>query len=125
MTKFAALYEFWGSFGVPQYEENSVPTGDDAPEFPYITYQVATGSVGGEIALTASLWYRSESWIDANAKSEEVSKFIGIGGKMIKIDGGILWLRRGVPFSQSMSDESDPMIKRKYLNLVAEFITQD
>ena len=36
MTKAAAIYQFWNSFGLTAYEENSVPT--DAT-FPYITYQ--------------------------------------------------------------------------------------
>lgn len=123
MTKAAAIYQFWGSFGLPQYEENSVPTGEDAPEFPYITYQMVTDSFGYETALTASIWYRSESWVEANAKSDAVSTYIGRGGKIIPCDGGAIWIKRGTPFSQSMSDEIDTMIKRKYLNITAEFIT--
>lgn len=123
MTKAAALYQFWGGFGIPQYEENSVPTGEDAPDFPYITYQVVTDSFDTEVSLAASIWYRSESWVESNAKSEEVGAYIGRGGKLISCDGGAIWLKRGVPFSQSMSDDSDSMIKRKSLNITAEYIT--
>ena len=39
MTKAAAIYQFWNSFGLTAYEENTVP--DDAA-FPYITYQLVT-----------------------------------------------------------------------------------
>ena len=120
MTKAAAIYQFWNSFGLTAYEENSVP--DDAA-FPYITYQLATDSLDHEVACTASIWYRSESWTAINAKTEEISQKISRGGKIISCDGGAIWLKRGQPFAQSMCDESDDLIKRKYLNIMAEFMT--
>ena len=122
MTKAAAIYQFWNSFGLTAYEENTVPT--DAA-FPYITYQLVTDSFDREIPLTASLWYRSESWTDINAKTEEISKKISRGGKIISCDDGAIWLKRGQPFSQNMGDESDDLIKRKYLNITAEFMAAD
>ena len=122
MTKAAAIYQFWNSFGLTAYEENSVP--DDAA-FPYITYQLVTDSFDREIPLSASLWYRSESWTSINAKTEEISQKISRGGKIISCDGGAIWMKRGQPFAQSMGDESDDLIKRKYLNITAEFMTAD
>ena len=122
MTKASALYSFWSGFGLTAYEENTVPT--DAT-FPYITYQVVTDSFGAEVALTASVWYRDTSWVESNAKAEEISRTISRGGKTITVDGGVLWLKRGTPFSQSMGDETDDLIKRKYLNITAEFLTAD
>ena len=122
MTKAAAIYQFWNSFGLTAYEENSVP---DEAQFPYITYQLVTDSFDREIPLTASLWYRSESWAGINAKTEEISQKISRGGKIIACDGGAIWLKRGQPFAQSMGDESDDLIKRKYLNITAEFMTAD
>ena len=122
MTKAAAIYQFWSGFGLTAYEENTVPTDAD---FPYITYQLVTDSFDREIPLTASIWYRSESWVDINAKTEEISKTISRGGKIIPCDGGAIWLKRGQPFAQSMGDESDDLIKRKYLNITAEFLTAD
>ena len=122
MTKAAAIYQFWNSFGLTAYEENTVPT--DAT-FPYITYQLVTDSFDREVPVTASLWYRSESWTDINAKTEEISHTISRGGKIIPCDGGAIWLKRGQPFAQSMGDESDDLIKRKYLNITAEFVTAD
>ena len=120
MTKAAAIYQFWSSFGLTAYEENTVPT--DAA-FPYITYQLVTDSFDREVPVTASLWYRSESWTAINAKTEEISQKISRGGKIISCDGGAIWLKRGQPFAQSMGDGSDDLIKRKYINLVAEFMT--
>ena len=122
MTKAAAIYQFWNSFSLTAYEENTVP--DDAV-FPYITYQLVTDSFDREIPLSASLWYRSESWTAINAKTEEISQKIGRGGKIISCDGGAIWLKRGQPFAQNMGDESDGLIKRKYLNITAEFMTAD
>lgn len=120
MTKAAAIYQFWSSFGLTAYEENTVP--EDAA-FPYITYQLVTDSFDREVAATASLWYRGESWTAINAKTEEISAHIGLGGKIIKCDGGRIWIKRGQPFAQNMGDESDDLIKRKYLNLTFEFMT--
>lgn len=120
MTKAAAIYQFWSSFGLTAYEENTVPTG---ATFPYITYQLVTDSFDREVASAASLWYRGESWTAINAKTEEISAHIGLGGKIIKCDGGRIWIKRGQPFAQNMGDESDDLIKRKYINLAAEFMT--
>ena len=128
MTKAAAIYQFWNSFGIKAYEENTVIDADEEenpvePTFPYITYQLVTDSFDREVAATASLWYRSESWTAINAKTEEISAHIGLGGKIIKCDGGRIWIKRGQPFAQNMGDESDDLIKRKYLNLTFEFMT--
>ena len=122
MTKAAAIYQFWSGFGLTAYEENTVP--EDAV-FPYITYQLVTDSFDREVAATASLWYRGESWTAINAKTEEISKKIGASGKKIAVDGGGIWIKRGQPFAQNMGDESDDLIKRKYINISIVFITQD
>ena len=122
MTKARAIYLVANSFNLPTYEENSVPT--DAT-FPYITYQLVMDSFGNEVNLSLSLWYRSTSWVDINAKTEEISKAIGRGGAFVSCDGGKIWIKRGTPFAQNMGDESDDMIKRKYINVTAEFLTAD
>jgi hypothetical protein len=82
-----------------------------------------TDSFGNDVALTGSDWYRSTSWKEVNAKAQEISNVLSRGGVTLACDGGIIWLRRGVPFAQSMGDGSDDLIKRKYINLVAEFMT--
>lgn len=124
MTKAAAIYQFWSGFGLNAYEETIVPTGDDAPEFPYITYSLVTDSFGGEVAMSASLWYRSTSWTEINAKTEEIAERLGLGGLTIPCDGGSVWIKPGTPFAQNMADPSDEMIRRKYINISAEFNTR-
>ena len=128
MTKVAAINEFWNSFGLKAFEENTLLDVDEngiekKPEFPYITYQLVTDSFDREVAATANIWYRTTGWKSINAKTEEISAHIGLGGKIIKCDGGRIWIKRGQPFAQNMGDESDDLIKRKYINVVYEFMT--
>lgn len=135
MTKAAALYNFYSSFNIPAFEENSVPTyeedkGNSSPDdtdlkFPYLTYELITDSFGTEIPISFSIWYRSESWTAANAKEKEISAAIGRGGKILPCDGGAIWLKRGTPFAQRMGDDSGKDVKRIYFNISAEFITAD
>ena len=72
MTKEQALTKFWESFGLTAYDENSVPSGENKPTYPYITYNVVTGSFGSNLALTASLWYKSSSWEAITNKADEI-----------------------------------------------------
>lgn len=125
MTKEAALHYFWSSFGWAAYEATSVPTGDDAPKFPYITYTVATDSIERTVALTADLWYRGTSWAKVNEVTQKISEAISSGGKIISCDGGSIWLNRESPFAQNMSDPNDNLIKRKHINISVEFMTAD
>lgn len=127
MTKAAALYQFFSSFGIPAYEESSVPTNEDggAPSFPYITYEVITGSFGEEVALSFSAWYKSTSWTEANQMEETISKRIGRGGIYLLCDGGVIWIKRGTPWAQRTGDDSHTSIKRIIMNLSVEFWTED
>lgn len=125
MKKAEAIYQFWSSFGLEAYEENSLPTGENKPNLPYISFSVAQGSFGDEIPLSASLWYRSQSRKEIELKTEEISKAIGRGGLFMDIEGGKLWIKRGQPFAQAMGDETDSLIKRQYINITVEFLTED
>ena len=122
MTKEETLYSFWSSFGLTAYEENSTP---NQPKFPYLTYQVSTDSFDNEIPLTASLWDKTTNWAYLNVKTSEINQTIGRGGIFLDCDEGKIWIKRGTPFAQKMGDESDNLIKRKYINITAEFFTAD
>lgn len=122
MDKFQVLQTFWSSFGLPAYDENTIPTGDDRPSLPYITYDVTVGSLGDFVAMSASLWYFGTSWSQITTKLSEIETEIGRGGKLIPIDNGAVWIKKGSPFAQRMSDEND-MIRRIYINIIAEFVT--
>lgn len=119
MTRAAALHEFWDSFGLTAYEENSVP--DDA-FFPYLTYENVV-TPGQETVLTASLWYRSESWVEVNQKAEEIALQIYKMNKPIRYDGGYLWIKGGTMRYTGMGDPSDDLIRRNYITVDAEYLS--
>ena len=122
MTKGQAIQQFWESFGLPAYDEPTVP--DDAL-FPYITYSVHTGSLGDLCIVNASLWYKSYSWKEISEKTEEISKAIAhMNPPSIAIDGGRLYITKGVPFAQRMREETDDSIRRMLLNINYEFLTE-
>lgn len=121
MTKSQTLQTFFSSFGITAYTSTSVP-GDVI--FPYLTYDLITGSWGDEqAAITVNLWFYTESEAIPNAKAEEISKKIGLGGITIPCDDGIIWIKRGSPWCQSLTDETNKTIKRRYINVTAEFLT--
>lgn len=116
MTKNAVIHEFFSGFGLDAYPSSSVPTtGDESPQFPYLTYSANTDSALSRMGVTASLWYRSESWTALNAKVDEISQAIGSGITLDCDEGGII-IRKGSPWAQPLGDDSDNMIKRKILN---------
>lgn len=120
MTKGTVLYRFFNRF-MDAYAASSVP---EDVTFPYLTYELATDNwEGGEIGLTVNLWFYTESEAVPNAKVQEISKAIGYGGITIPCDGGIVWIKRGSPFSQSLSDDTSTGIKRRYMNISAEYLT--
>lgn len=120
MNKYQALHAFWNSFDLPAYDETTVP--DDAV-MPYITYNVATDSLGQVVPLSASLWYKSSSWQAVSDKAEEIAEKIGENGYYIqKLDEGYVWLTKGTPFAQRIQAE-DKDIRQMYINVTAEFLT--
>lgn len=123
MNKQQALYKFWGSFGLPVYEQNNVPYD---VIMPYITYAESIGSIGDNLTLTGSLWYFSEDEerTDIVDKTNEIAEAIGLGGMTVKYDDGMLWVKKGTPFAQAMDDPQDTRIKRMVLNLSAEYLSR-
>ena len=129
MTPEAAIYNFLSGFGIPAYASTSVPDrdGEDAPPdlFPYITYDlIENGWEDGEVVIPVNVWYRTESEREPNAKVREIAYAIGMSGVTLRCDGGMLWLKRGTPWSQSVNvSGEDDMIKRRYLNIDVEYLT--
>lgn len=120
MTKGAALQSFFNGI-MPAYAETSVP--DDA-SFPYLTYQLALNAWdSGETALAINMWFYTTSEAIPNAKAQELSDAIGYGGVTIPCDGGFIWLKRGSPWCQNLQDDTDKNIKRRYINVTAEYMT--
>lgn len=122
MDKFQAIHAFWSSFGLTAYDVNTVPTGENKPELPYITYDAVIGSLGAPVALSGSLWYRGASWGPITTKLLEIEAELGRGGVTLPVDGGAVWFTKGSPFAQRMSDPDDT-IRRILINIDAEFFT--
>lgn len=125
MTKMQALHNFWSSFGLKAYDENSVPA---EMQLPYLTYEVADDSFDHTMYVTASLWYRARGWLDIDAKAEQIAEYISPGGKIVEYDKGAFWIRKAHPWSQRLSwvqqvsDTSYDTIRRIVLNVMIEFI---
>lgn len=128
MTKDKVLYAFFSGFGLPAYVSTSTP--EDA-EFPRLTYDPVfnsfdfSGNNMGQVAVAVNLWYRTESEAIPNAKAQEISDAIGQSGQVLPCDGGYIWVKRGSPFCQNLADDSDPDIKRRYINLTLEYLTMN
>ena len=127
MTPEAAIYQWLSGFGVPAYMSSSVPD-QDCPlwqGFPYIAYDLTIGNWGGvEVNMPVNLFDRTDSEAKLNAKVRQISEALGIGGVTIPCDGGMLWLKKGSPWAQSLSIEGeDEAVKRRYININIEFLT--
>lgn len=129
MNKAQALQTFWESFGIPAFDENTVP---DAVPDKYITYSVATGSLDSVINLTASIWeLNSTSWqfveetaaIIAEVLERRDFSHMGIEAPSLPIDNGRVFLTQGAPFAQRMADPGSELTRRIILNVQAEFLT--
>ena len=120
MTKGAALQSFFDII-MTSYAASAVP--DDAT-LPYLTYELITNAWdGGEVGLAVNMWFRTTSEKEPNAAVDKLSKAIGLGGVFLHCDDGIIWLKRGSPWAQSLTDATDKTIKRRYINVTAEYLT--
>ena len=117
MNKWQAIDNFWNGFGIPAYDETTVP---DNAIMPYITYNAVTDRIDHPTAMTASIWYRTKSWTEISQKADEISEEL-IQVKTIPLDVGFLYLTRGNPFAQRMVDEDDT-VRRIYLIVMAEYL---
>lgn len=126
MTKVEAIHTFFSQF-LTAYEENSVYSMDEPPVMPYLTYSLVTGAFdpnANGTPMNISLWYYDESWDAINSKTEEISRGIGRHGVRLKCDGGYILIRRNdTNFAQNLSESE--YIKRKYITLTIEFLTND
>ena len=121
MTKEQALYQFFNSFGIVGYRNTSVP---DDVKFPFLTYDVPISSFEEDpVSITLNLYYYTDSEATPDAKAEEIRNAIGMGGKLLNCDGGAIWLKWGTPWCQSLVDETNRNIKRRYINITAEYLT--
>ena len=121
MTKEQALHQFFNKFGIVGYRNTSVP---DDVIFPFLTYDAPISSFEEDtVSITLNLYYYTDSEAIPDAKAEEIRQAIGMGGVLLNCDGGAIWLKWGVPWCQSLVDDTNRNIKRRYINITAEYFT--
>ena len=121
MTKEQALHQFFNQFDITGYRNTSVP---DDVIFPFLTYDTPISNFDEDpVSITLNLYFYTESEADPDAKAEQIRQAIGMGGVLLNYDGGSIWLKRGVPWCQSLVDETNSNIKRRYINITAEYFT--
>lgn len=123
MDKWQAQQAFWEGFGLTAYDERTVP---DGATMPYITYEAVGGDLGAQTTISASLWYRSNSWAEISQKADQIAQQIALAEKpAIKIDNGFMKVRLpdGMPFAQRMDEPNDRQVRRIVLTVEIEFLT--
>lgn len=119
MTKGAALQQFFSQF-LTAYTATSVP---EDVVFPYLTYDAVFDAWGGEpVSLTVNLWFYTESEAVPNAKVDEISKALEGGAVLNMGNGEYIVLHRGSPWCQALRDETNNNVKRRYLNVTADYL---
>lgn len=119
MTKGAALQQFFSQF-LTAYTATSVP---EDVIFPYLTYDAVFDAWGGEpVSLTVNLWFYTESEAVPNAKADEISKALKGGAVLDMGNGEYIVLHRGSPWCQALRDETNNNVKRRYLNVTADYL---
>lgn len=121
MSKDKALQAWFTAFGMTAYPSTSVP---DDTVFPWLTYEYITGSFGdSDVPIAVNMWFWTESESIPNQKAEEFRKYI-LEHDLIECDEGLIWVKTGVPWCQSLTDETSPTVKRRYMNVTLEYLTR-
>lgn len=118
MDKWQAQQNYWSSFGLTAYDENTVP--EDAA-YPYITYQAVSGSLDGQMTVSANLWYRGHSWTEISQKVNQMESMIN---QEVAMDGRQYMVVRKPEssFAQRLREDSDPLVRRILLTVYIEFL---
>lgn len=121
MDKSQAIHNFWSGFGIPAWDENTVP---DQPGERYIAYSVSTGSLDDVLNLSAKIWdTNTNSWEYVEKKAGEIAHAIAtMVPPTIQIDNGRLYISEGNPFSQRLPNPGEG-VRGVYVNIQAEFLT--
>lgn len=112
------IHNFWSSFGIPAYDDNSVP--QDAV-LPYITYDISYDSFDNDVVMNASIWDRTTSWDELSRTAKEITDNYRNNGVKLRTDRGIVWIKPGNPLYRRMGND-DQNIKRMILNIICEYI---
>ena len=124
MKKWEALYTFFSSFNIPAFEENSVPTGADKPNYPYIVYEVSQGgcNADNDVALSFSIIDKSDSFVPSYQLLDTMAETIG-DGKIYELDNGYMKILQGTPWGQTQREPNDNTVRRLYSIIMVTYYT--
>lgn len=112
------LYSYFNGFGASAFLENTVPVGTP---FPYITYTLSYQDEYEDNLVQARLWTKSSSMIQVADLTDKIETNIGNGITIKGADGGTIWLKKGSPFAQFITDD-DITLKIVYINIVTNIL---
>lgn len=107
----AALKVFFGGFGIPAYQEGSVP---DDVALPYITYSQQAPEWDQKATLYARVWDRTTSNTRLIQLADRITAAIGQERRIPLDDAGYLVLWPETPLIQMMTDGD---YRSAYINL--------
>ena len=113
-----ALYEFWNTFGVDAYPEDTIP---DEAKPPYLTYEITIPEWYGMATYNVKIWTKSTSFKQVVFLADSISKAIGDGKRIPVKNGGNIWLFKDENFFQIMPSE-DINQKNAYLSMIIHVI---
>lgn len=114
MTNVAqTLQKFFSSFGIPAYEEHTVP---DNAALPYITYEVRVPDWRDQTSISASVWYAGTTFKPLYAKVDEIGEKLDEGLTVPVQGGGSLYLYKDTIFSQ-VTETGNDNVKVCYLQI--------
>ena len=124
MNKWEALHDWFESFGVKAYPEQTV---SETAVLPYIAYEMTFGDIDtSPLGLTFSYFERSKNWAGCYQKVEQISADIGRWGKRLVVDGGYIVIQRGFNFAQPLDDiDGDKDVRRMVFNIDVFFFTSN
>ena len=126
------LAGFWGGFlnregeppkntPIPAWQDGYVPP-EDADAYPRITYDLAGPEFGDFAILSASIWDRRQQvgffGLVDDVLLQAAEKIPPVGGILLRLERGTLWVRRGNPFSHYLDDPDDQHITRGIMRVV-------
>ena len=106
----AALKAFFSGFGLPAYQNGTVP---DDVELPYISYSNAEPEWNQKASLYAQVWDRTKSNEGIMRKADQITAAIG-ESRRIPLEGGYLVIWPETPLIQIQADGD---YRYAYINL--------
>lgn len=106
----ATLKTFFSGFGLPAYQEGSVP---DDVELPYITFSLSEPEWNTKASMYARVWDRTTTNAPIIRIADQIARAIGIQ-KRLPMDGGYLIIWPETPLVQVLVDGD---IRSAYINL--------